>query len=191
MTDTERSSERRTHTQALRSLARSRRSSCSPTPIVSSAAPSSRSPWSTCASKAARHRPPPDRSAVHAPVEPQGAGGEIVEVDASDLTASAVREGIARSGCLLVRGLVQSRARRPARGGHRRRARRERRRRRRRPIRSIPRGTARGPSKTALAPVEKVSRKITACPRFAVGRALAADAVRGLRARRRTRSWDR
>jgi hypothetical protein len=53
-----------------------------------------------------RHLPPADRSAVHAPVEPEGPGGEIVEVDAADLTASAVRDGIARSGCLLVRGLV-------------------------------------------------------------------------------------
>ena len=53
-----------------------------------------------------RHLPPPDPSAVHAPIEAQGPGGEIVEVNAADLTASAVRDGIARSGCLLVRGLV-------------------------------------------------------------------------------------
>jgi hypothetical protein len=54
-----------------------------------------------------QHRPPADRSAVHAPVDAQGDGGEIVEVDASELTVSAVREGIARSGCLLVRGVVR------------------------------------------------------------------------------------
>jgi hypothetical protein len=52
------------------------------------------------------HRPPRDLWAVNPPVRAEGDGGEIVEVDASELTASAVHEGIARSGCLLVRGLV-------------------------------------------------------------------------------------
>ena len=47
-----------------------------------------------------------DRSTIQPPVEPEDASGAIVEVDAADLTASAVRDGIAHSGCLLVRGMV-------------------------------------------------------------------------------------
>src|SRR5262249_10102187 len=54
-----------------------------------------------------KQRSAEDRSLIHAPVEPREATGAIVEVDAADLTASAVHEGIARSGCLLVRGLVR------------------------------------------------------------------------------------
>ncbi|HEX2384796.1 MAG TPA: phytanoyl-CoA dioxygenase family protein [Acidimicrobiales bacterium] len=53
---------------------------------------------------------PSDSAVVHAPVEPQGPGGAIVEVDAAGLTVSALREGIARSGCLLVRGMVRPEA---------------------------------------------------------------------------------
>jgi hypothetical protein len=48
---------------------------------------------------------------VHAPasrpaITASGAGGTLVEVDAGDLDADAVREAFAACGCLLVRGLV-------------------------------------------------------------------------------------
>jgi hypothetical protein len=53
---------------------------------------------------AAARRPdvPVQRSAI----APEGDGGEIVEVDPDDMTVEALRSGWARSGCLLVRGLV-------------------------------------------------------------------------------------
>src|SRR4051812_17490049 len=57
--------------------------------------------------EACRQAPPLDLSSVRPPIEADGRSGEIVEVDAADLTAEAVRTGIARSGCLLVRGLVK------------------------------------------------------------------------------------
>jgi hypothetical protein len=51
------------------------------------------------------------------PIAAEGSGGEIVEVDAADLTPAAIRDGIARCGCLLVRGLLDAdRAERLARG---------------------------------------------------------------------------
>jgi len=50
--------------------------------------------------------PPPSPPAGRPPVVAALSGEEIVEVAAADLTASVVRAGFARSGCVLVRGLV-------------------------------------------------------------------------------------
>jgi hypothetical protein len=44
---------------------------------------------------------------ISAPIEAEPSTGEVVEVDASGMTVEAVRSGWARSGCLLVRGLVE------------------------------------------------------------------------------------
>src|SRR5215831_3757145 len=47
----------------------------------------------------------------------RAAGREVLEIDAADLTAAAIRDGIARCGCLLVRGFLDAdRAERLARG---------------------------------------------------------------------------
>jgi ectoine hydroxylase-related dioxygenase (phytanoyl-CoA dioxygenase family) len=41
-------------------------------------------------------------------IAPDGSGGEVFEVDADGMDLDALRTGIARSGCLLVRGLVDA-----------------------------------------------------------------------------------
>jgi hypothetical protein len=48
----------------------------------------------------------PDAPVRRSVVASEGDGGEIVEVDPDDMTVEALRSGWARSGCLLVRGLV-------------------------------------------------------------------------------------
>ncbi len=48
----------------------------------------------------------PDVPVPRSVVAPEGDGGEIVEVDPAGMTVEALRTGLARSGCLLVRGLV-------------------------------------------------------------------------------------
>ena len=50
---------------------------------------------------------PAVRQATRPSIEPEPSTGEVVEVDASGMTVEALRSGWARSGCLLVRGLVQ------------------------------------------------------------------------------------
>jgi hypothetical protein len=62
--------------------------------------------------------PAPEASGVgRERIAADGLGGEIVEVAAADLTAAAIRDAIARCGCLLVRGFLDAdRAERLARG---------------------------------------------------------------------------
>jgi len=50
--------------------------------------------------------PPPTASPTRQAIRADPSGGTLYEIDARDLTASAVRAGFARSGCVLVRGLV-------------------------------------------------------------------------------------
>lgn len=49
---------------------------------------------------------PPPGPAASTPVVPEADAADLTEITAAELTATAVREGFARSGCVLVRGLV-------------------------------------------------------------------------------------
>jgi hypothetical protein len=49
---------------------------------------------------------PPPVAVVREPILPQPSTGDVVEIGAGELSLAAVRDGFARSGCVLVRGLV-------------------------------------------------------------------------------------